>query len=106
MTPSQPSRVLSYGRESKPALFGLFPPDPPLPVRLTNPVEIRRAYRHGQIRVLLWATLGYALFYFVRKNLSIAMPAMGKELGIGKAQLGLFLTLHGVLYGISKFTNG
>jgi len=34
------------------------------------------------------------------------MPVMGKELGIGKDQLGLFLTLHGVIYGASKFANG
>jgi OPA family glycerol-3-phosphate transporter-like MFS transporter/OPA family sugar phosphate sensor protein UhpC-like MFS transporter len=46
------------------------------------------------------------MFYFVRKNLGIAMPFMGKDLGITKESLGLFLTLHGVIYGISKFTNG
>jgi sugar phosphate permease len=34
------------------------------------------------------------------------MPVMEKDLHIGKAQLGIFLTLHGVLYGISKFANG
>jgi sugar phosphate permease len=31
---------------------------------------------------------------------------MGKDLGIGKADLGLFLTLHGLLYGVAKFGNG
>ena len=50
--------------------------------------------------------IGYATFYFVRKNLSIAMPVMEKSLGVTKADLGLFLTLHGVLYGVSKFVNG
>jgi OPA family glycerol-3-phosphate transporter-like MFS transporter/OPA family sugar phosphate sensor protein UhpC-like MFS transporter len=50
--------------------------------------------------------IGYALFYFVRKNISIAMPVMESELGISKADLGLFLTLSGVLYGLSKFING
>jgi len=34
------------------------------------------------------------------------MPFMGQDLGITKESLGLFLTLHGVLYGISKFFNG
>ena len=34
------------------------------------------------------------------------MPVMEQQLGIGKPQLGLFLTLHGVLYGVSKFANG
>ena len=36
----------------------------------------------------------------------IAMPVMSKELGLEKQALGLFLTLHGVLYGLSKFANG
>jgi OPA family glycerol-3-phosphate transporter-like MFS transporter/OPA family sugar phosphate sensor protein UhpC-like MFS transporter len=42
----------------------------------------------------------------VRKNLSVAMPVIEKELGIGKEQLGLFLSAHGLLYGVSRFANG
>ena len=34
------------------------------------------------------------------------MPAMEHDLHISKSDLGKFLTLHGVLYGISKFFNG
>jgi OPA family glycerol-3-phosphate transporter-like MFS transporter/OPA family sugar phosphate sensor protein UhpC-like MFS transporter len=34
------------------------------------------------------------------------MPVMEHDLHITKASLGLFLTLHGVLYGVSKFVNG
>src|SRR5206468_4482350 len=60
----------------------------------------------GQFNVLLWSIVGYALFYFVRNNLSTAMPVMEEKLGIGKPQLGLFLTLHQLLYGVSKFFNG
>ncbi len=47
--------------------------------------------------------IGYALFYFVRKNFSITMPALEAELGISKVKLGLFLTLHGIIYGLSRF---
>lgn len=57
-------------------------------------------------RILFWSILGYAIFYFVRKNLPVAMPAMEAQLGVTKSQLGLFLTLHGLLYGVSKFANG
>ncbi|MEO5803779.1 MAG: MFS transporter [Verrucomicrobiota bacterium] len=73
---------------------------------LTVPVEINAKYRYWQNRILISTIIGYALFYFVRKNLSMAMPAMGKDLGITKVDLGLFLTLHGLLYGASKFING
>ena len=82
----------------------LWPP-PPAP-QITDPEQIQREYAYYRPRILVWTTIGYAAFYFVRKNLSIAMPVMEKQLGISKSQLGLFLTLHGVLYGISKFGNG
>nr|MCR5003319.1 MFS transporter [Bacteroidales bacterium] len=48
----------------------------------------------------------YSLYYFVRKNFSVAMPAIEAELGISKAQLGIFLTLNGIIYGFSRFLNG
>lgn len=68
--------------------------------------QVQQGYRHYRPRILLWSIIGYAMFYFVRKNLSIAMPVMGEELHITKSDLGLFLTLHGLLYGVSKFVNG
>ncbi|HEY1662961.1 MAG TPA: MFS transporter [Verrucomicrobiae bacterium] len=85
--------------------FGIFLPAPAI-TPLTDPGEIAAKYRIWQIRVLIFSLLGYATFYFVRLNLSVAMPFMGQQLGITKEQLGLFLTLHGVIYGISKFGNG
>ena len=57
-----------------------------------------------------WETLlvtmgGYALYYVIRKNLSIAMPLLG-EIGVSKVQLGAFLTAGGIIYGIGRFLNG
>ena len=63
-------------------------------------------FKYCQTRTIIATMIGYALFYFVRKNLSIAMPAMQADLGITKTELGLFLTLHGLIYGLSKFING
>ncbi len=68
--------------------------------------EVARDFRRWQYRILIAAMIGYALFYFVRQNLSVAMPAMEKGLGVTKTDLGLFITLHMVLYGVSKFVNG
>src|SRR6266705_508369 len=79
---------------------------PPAAVQFTDPQLIALKYRYWQTRVLISSIIGYATFYFVRKNLGIAMPLMEKELGITKSSLGLFLTLHGLLYGVSKFVNG
>lgn len=68
--------------------------------------DTTKGFKYWQIRTIVGSMAGYALFYFVRKNLSVAMPAMQVDLGISKMELGIFLTLHGLIYGISKFANG
>ena len=68
--------------------------------------ETKRSFRYWQLRTIAITMIGYALFYFVRKNFSIAMPGLTAEFGISKVELGLFLTLHGVIYGLSRFVNG
>jgi len=65
-----------------------------------------KSFNYWQIRTIIVSMIGYALFYFVRKNLSMAMPGMEADLGITKVSLGLFLTLHGLIYGLSRFVNG
>jgi OPA family glycerol-3-phosphate transporter-like MFS transporter/OPA family sugar phosphate sensor protein UhpC-like MFS transporter len=89
-----------------PVFLRVFAPAPEAEFIVKDPFEVKAQYRYWQRRILVGTIIGYAMFYFVRKNLSIAMPGMGKELGIDKADLGLFLTLHGLLYGVSKFANG
>jgi OPA family glycerol-3-phosphate transporter-like MFS transporter/OPA family sugar phosphate sensor protein UhpC-like MFS transporter len=82
----------------------LRPPPPAEPIR--DPDEVRRQYAKFRPRILFWSTVGYGSFYFVRKNLSVAMPLMMKQLGLSEADLGLILTLHGLIYGMSKFAGG
>src|ERR1700744_4225583 len=89
-----------------PGFLKIFRPAPPAAILITEPEAVAAAYSRWQMRVLIFSIAGYATFYLVRKNLGIAMPFMIQQLGISKEQLGLFLTLHGVLYGISKFLNG
>ena len=60
----------------------------------------------GQRRMLVTTIIGYTPFYFLRKNLSLAMPGLAQDYGITKTSLGLFLTLHGVVYGLGKFVCG
>src|SRR5580704_10153976 len=87
-------------------ILDIFRPAPPAAVMLTDPAQIAAKYFRWQWRVLIFATFGYAMFYFVRKNLGVAMPFMSKDLGVTKENFGLFLTLHGLIYGVSKFSNG
>ena len=67
-----------------------------------------RSFTYWQWRTILATMVGYALFYFVRKNFSIAMatPDMGKELGWSNTQIGLILTSFSLLYGVARFGNG
>src|SRR4051794_18611831 len=88
------------------ALLGFFGPAPAIPLREISSEETEVEFRQWRKRVLTATIIGYALFYIVRKNLSSAMPMMEKDLHIGKVELGLFLTLHGVLYGVARFANG
>ena len=87
-------------------LLGVLKPAPVIEQTITDPEELNASYKYWRTRIMYTTIIGYALFYFVRKNLSIAMPAIEADLGISKADLGLFLTLHGLLYGVSKFLNG
>ncbi|MDF9827193.1 sugar phosphate permease [Ereboglobus sp. PH5-5] len=65
-----------------------------------------KSFHYWQWRTIIATMVGYSLFYFIRKNLSVAMPGLQAEFGITKAQLGIFLTAHGLIYGVSKFVNG
>jgi len=86
--------VLAFFREAKEA--------PPL----EDPEEIARRYDRLRVQALLGSMVAYAFFYFVRKNLSIALPYLTKDLGCTNEQLG---DLNGDLYlayAFSKFASG
>jgi sugar phosphate permease len=68
--------------------------------------QAHKKYVYWEWRTIIVLMIGYAFYYFVRKNFSIAMPAMEESLGVSKVQLGLFLTLNGIIYGLSRFVNG
>lgn len=79
--------------------------DTPLPLSY-DAADVERRYRYWRARILVTTIIGYALYYFVRSNISVPLKAMGGDLGYTKAQLGLITTIGGVTYGISKFING
>jgi OPA family glycerol-3-phosphate transporter-like MFS transporter/OPA family sugar phosphate sensor protein UhpC-like MFS transporter len=68
--------------------------------------QIQKKYNYWQWRTLIVLMIAYILYYFLRKNFSAALPAMQEELGITKLQLGIFITLNGIIYGFSRFING
>jgi sugar phosphate permease len=103
---SQPVPAKPVGAPVRGGLLRIFRPAPPVVAVVSDPGQIAAKCLRWQRRVLVFSIIGYATFYFVRKNLGVAMPLMSQSLGLDKAKLGLFLTLHGLLYGVSKFLNG
>ena len=80
----------------------LRPPShqPPL-----SPDKVDSAYRRLRLQVFLGIFIGYAGFYLVRRNFTLAMPYL-IELGYSKSDLGLALSGVSIAYGLSKFVMG
>ena len=68
--------------------------------------DVQARFRKAQWQLIVSSMIGYAFFYVTRKNLSMAQPGMLEEGVVTTYQLGLMMTVHGVLYGLSRFFNG
>ena len=64
------------------------------------------AFRRAQWRFILCSMIAYSFFYLTRKNLSMAQPGMLEEGVVSTYALGTIMTVHGVVYGCSRFVNG
>lgn len=87
-------------------MFSIFKPPPDAPPIEGSNEEVQKVYKDWRMRQLFITFWAYAVYYFVRKNFSVAMPLLERDLGISKTDLGKFLTTHSILYGVSKFANG
>jgi len=62
-------------------------------------------YRRLRLQVFIGIFVGYAGYYLVRRNFTLAMPYLIEE-GYSKADLGLALSGVSIAYGLSKFIMG
>ncbi|HWI93176.1 MAG TPA: glycerol-3-phosphate transporter [Flavisolibacter sp.] len=67
--------------------------------------QIDPTYKKLRWQVFLGIFIGYAGYYLVRKNFSMAMPDLIQK-GYSKADLGVALSSISIAYGISKFVMG
>ena len=67
--------------------------------------EVDATYRRLRLQVFVGIFLGYAGYYLVRKNFSLAMPYLIEE-GYSRTDLGLALSGVAIAYGLSKFIMG
>jgi len=73
---------------------------------MTAEGQTRKSFGRAQWQFILCSMIAYAFFYVTRKNLSMAQPGMLEEGVISTYALGTIMTVHGVLYGCSRFVNG
>jgi MFS transporter, OPA family, glycerol-3-phosphate transporter len=81
-------------------MFKFFKPAPAierLPEERTD-----AEYKKLRFQVFMGIFIGYAAYYLIRKNFSMAMPFLVEE-GWSKTQLGVALSALAFSYGISKF---
>lgn len=67
--------------------------------------KIDSTYKSLRWQVFLGIFIGYAGFYIVRKNFSMAMGPLG-NLGFDSGELGIVLSMNAVAYALSKFIMG
>jgi len=67
--------------------------------------EVTHTYTRQRWQVFIGIFVGYAGYYLVRKNFTLAMPHLIEE-GYSKAELGFVLSGVAIAYGLSKFFMG
>ena len=74
---------------------------PPHKEIMTGP-EVDSIYKKKRLQVFLGIFIGYAGFYIVRKNFSMAIPGL-EALGFTTGELAVVLSMNAIAYGFSKF---
>jgi len=84
-------------------MIGIFKP-----AKHIDPIsedEVDPNYKRLRFQVFLGIFIGYAGYYLVRKNFSLAIPSLVEE-GFSRTELGFALSGVAIAYGLSKFIMG
>jgi len=65
-----------------------------------------RTYSYWRRRIMLSMMIGYAAFYLLRTNFTMAIPYLQSELGYTKAEIGIIISAGAILYGLGKGITG
>ncbi len=61
-----------------------------------------KVFSYWRTRTMYSIIIGYASFYLIRQNFSLAIPAICSDLNYTKSDIGLVITLGAIVYGIGK----
>ncbi len=79
---------------------------PAAPIERMPDDKIPSSYKKYRFQVFVSIFIGYAAYYFIRKNFNMAAPYLIETYGYSKAQIGFVGSALGLAYGISKFIMG
>ncbi len=68
--------------------------------------QTNKNYRYWRLRIMYSMMVGYAGFYLVRQNFTMALPFFQSELGYSKLQIGAVISIGGIVYGLGKVVSG
>jgi len=98
---SQPEIKKSFGQK----ILDFFKAPPEFSVTMDKEA-IDKTYPRMRLQIFLACYIAYVVFYLCRKNISVALPAMGTALHYSNTQLGIIGSTLYATYSIGKFTNG
>ncbi|MDR0823756.1 MAG: glycerol-3-phosphate transporter [Prevotella sp.] len=84
-------------------MWKILRPEPHKPLMAKEKIDPE--YKKLRLQVFIGIFIGYAGYYLVRKNFTLAMPYL-TEMGFDKDGLGFALSANAIAYGISKFLMG
>lgn len=85
-------------------MFAFLKASPPIPRIDASRTDAE--YRKLRWQVFAGVFIGYAAYYLIRKNFSLAIPYLIDEYGYAKADLGIVGVALSLAYGLSKFIMG
>lgn len=65
-----------------------------------------KSYSYWRLRILYTTMIGYAAFYLIRANFSMALPGIRAEYGFTNTEIGYIVSAASVVYGFGKLLNG
>lgn len=86
-------------------MFSFLKASPPAEKQV-DASRVDAEYRRLRWQVFAGVFIGYAAYYLIRKNFSLAMPYLIDEYGFSKADLGTVGVALSLAYGFSKFIMG
>ncbi len=80
--------------------------EPPIKEEIQDKATVDKMYKHWGIRIFVSCYIAYIVAHLCRKNIAVALPFIGQDLGYTNTQLGILGSSLYMTYGIGKFING